>query len=70
MLIREALAGPVGKMIRDDLQVLINQLNEAALQTARSSSQPYTEVRYRVGVADGVRAALETIEDLGKKDNT
>ena len=66
-LLREVLDGFTGKAIRDELLLLIKQLDEAALQSARISSQPYTDVRYRVGCADGVRVALKTIMDLGSK---
>lgn len=65
MIVKEAIRGVVGKTIRDTLLDLIVELDKAALQAARTSSQPYTEVRYRVGVADGVRFALKSTMELG-----
>lgn len=65
MIIKEAIRGVVGKKIRDELMALIVELDKAALQSARTSSQPHTEVRYRVGCADGVRFALKSVMELG-----
>jgi hypothetical protein len=65
MIVKEAIRGVVGKTIRDRLLTLIDELDKAALQSARTPSQPHTEVRYRVGVADGVRFALKDVMELG-----
>ena len=70
MIIREVLEGDVGKRIRDDLLVLIKQLDMAALQVVRDSSSPRAEASYRAGCADGVRFALQHVMDLGKQKNT
>jgi hypothetical protein len=70
MIIREVLEGDAGKRIRDDLLVLIKQLDMAVLQAARDSSSPDAEVSYRVGCADGVRFALQHVMDLGKQKVT
>ena len=59
-LVREALRGGVGKAVRDTLLPLIDKLDEAALKDIRDG-KPYNDVRYTLGVADGVRLALNAI---------
>ncbi len=63
-LVKEALRGDVGKVIRLRLNVLIGQLDEVTLQGLRSGLKPHDEVRYMAGYADGMRCALNTIADL------
>lgn len=66
MLVQEALSGPTGKVIRDQLLQLIGRLDDATLLAARDDKKSHDDVRYRCGIADGVRMALTTIVDLGK----
>lgn len=65
-MIQEVLRGEPGKVIREVLQGLIVQLDEATLRDLRNGVKPYDEVRYVAGYADGMRCALNTIADLAK----
>lgn len=65
-LLREALEGPVGKRIRDDLLSLIHRLDGETLTMIRNGNKPYGDLRYTAGVTDGVRLALNQIMELGK----
>ena len=63
-LVREVLNGHVGQAIRSELQTQIALLDEEVVICARKGNLPYEQIRYSVGVADGVRRALDIIKNL------
>ena len=69
-LLREAVQGPVGKRIQEDLDALHTSLNEAVLRSVRDDTKSYHETRYTLGVADGVRIALNHIMGLGQNNGS
>lgn len=66
MLVREALIGRPGKIIRDGLLELIAKLDASTMATIRNDEKSYDQARYAAGVSDGVRLALNSIMELGK----
>lgn len=66
-LLREALAGFVGKAIKEGLHRLVERLDADTIKKVRDG-KPYDEVRYAAGVSDGVQLALNTVRELGKTD--
>lgn len=65
-LLREVINGHAGVRIRDDLLALIVRLDKSALQSIRDGTKSYDKARYDVGLADGVRLALNLVMELGK----
>jgi hypothetical protein len=56
----ESIRGSVGTLLLREFKALADQMDEAVVNGVRKS-EPYGELRYRAGVADGLRAAANLI---------
>lgn len=67
MLVREFLQSPMANPIFDDLRKFQHQAQIAALRHVRDNTTSYDDIRYLVGIADGLGRAISLLENLKKE---
>ena len=63
-IVREALMGATGKIIESRLLELASSLDKTSVTYIRNGEKSYSDVRYNVGVSDGLRLAINAIKEL------
>jgi hypothetical protein len=61
---RELLNSAAGELLYEALNAYKDLAEDEVIKAARDGTKPYEQVRYRVGIVDGIQLALNALDEL------